>query len=117
MLKFWYAYDPAIGTLEAWFNMILRNSIYSTLLFYKRQGMSLEEKHSGVYEVDFEGEITRDELRAAIFKENAKHRTVLICQYIHGMNIADIVKLVGMNRENVKKILYRFKLKVKRRYE
>ena len=117
MLTFWYTYDDSLGTLESWFNVVLRNCIYQTLLFHKTQGITFEDKHAESYDANYSDWILIDDIKKHIKKENPKHQAVLTCHFIHGLGTKDIVSIVGLNKSNIDKILQRFRKKIRERYE
>ena len=117
LLTFWYAYDSEQGDLEGWFNGILKNCIYQTLIFYRRQGVVFDEpQHAEVINPAYEDFITYDEIVGRINNEPANHRVVLRCRFVHEFSLKDVAILTGVKEENVKKILYRFRQRMKKIY-
>ena len=116
VLTFWYAYDPETGSLETWFNAVLRHCIFKTLSFYRRRGIVFEERHGSSYEDGFDNSCILDEVFEAIEKESPKHRAILLCHYLHGLDTKEIITVVQATKKNVNMVLYRFRKKMKGKY-
>ena len=129
-LEFWYTAPSDDEELKAWFNHIVKQCISYFLNFYKYRGTSsnnqnnlgyitvkfteFNDRHSKEVQED-EGEIHiyKNILYDMLMKENPKHRPILICNLVHGLDPEDIMKITMLSKKNVNMILYRFRKKLK----
>ena len=132
-LEYWTIAPVNEEELAPWFNLILKQSVAFFINFYKYRGTSsnnrskldyitvkfvdFKEQHGGVSEDEGEMYIYKSFLYDMLLEESPKHRPILVCNLIHGLDPEEIVKITMFSKDNVKKILYRFRKKLKETYD
>lgn len=115
-LKNAHNFKPDRYILSTWIGLMLTQELKRFQRAEYLQGMSTEDVEYDEpvtevtgYEQELLGSLKRD-------MENHKHKNILILYFFREYKMREIVKVLGVNHEVVRKTLWRFKQEVKEKY-
>ena len=117
-LTYWNTFDPENKELGAWFSTILKNSLRD----FKRDewlfgmGEEFDEELYDPQEMPVEeGELIR-QIYELVDGKIESQKEILLLYFDKHYGLKDIHNITGQSRENVKKVVHRFKQEVKEKY-
>lgn len=105
--------------METWFNTIVRRSLYDFKRIELKQGMTAatDSGESEAVEISGVDQMMADEIVGFIeAKKNIDHKNVLYLSLLRNYPPRDIVEVLDLNLENVKRIVVRFKQEMAEHY-
>lgn len=119
-LKYWDTFKGDGSKLFPWFYGILTNVRKDYMADKRRLGMVKDNlKDDDEFEIEDSGmthKITR-EFREEIKKQSPEHADVLFLYFEKSYKPEEIAQIVEMNWEAVRKVIARFKIKMKEKYD
>lgn len=118
-LKYWNSFDPKRHELGAWFSSILNNALKDFKREELQYGMcvDIDEEECGGFHPSTIDRDVMSVIYEMIEEKEGHTKDILILHFKYQYKVAEIVDVVNIPRETVKKTLVRFKSDVRNKFK
>lgn len=114
-IKYWPSFDPDIGRIEAWFGIILNNTLKDYMKSDRLLGMAYEIDEDKLEPVENDWDaITKDkDIDALTSHHNGLRKHVITLALKYGYSTKDIAIVTEANKHTISQYLWEFKQELK----